>query len=46
MQPFASVAKSGFETAVALPHDAEFVAAAALDAHGRVLGTSALRRRD
>ena len=46
MQPFASVAKSGFETAVALPHDAELVAAAALDAHGRVLGTSALRRRD
>ena len=44
LRPVATAEKSGFETAIPLPVATGFVAVAALDAHGKVLGTSLTTR--
>jgi hypothetical protein len=41
LKPVRTVPRSGFETAVSVPHHRGYVAAAALDSTGRVLGSSA-----
>ncbi|HEX4009663.1 MAG TPA: arylsulfotransferase family protein [Solirubrobacteraceae bacterium] len=41
LKPVAGGAHAAFETAVRLPHPETYIAAQALDAHGKVLGTSA-----
>jgi hypothetical protein len=45
LRPVATVARSGFETAVALAHASRYLAAQALDSGGSVLATSASIRR-
>jgi Arylsulfotransferase (ASST) len=41
LKPVAGGAHAAFETAIRLPHPETYIAAQALDAHGKVLGTSA-----
>lgn len=44
LRPVTSARRSGFETAIRLPRSEAFVAARALGAHGKVLGTSKPRK--
>jgi hypothetical protein len=43
LRPAVTVARTGFETAIAVKTEARYVAVQALDAEGRVLGTSPSR---